>query len=223
MTDDRNLQWLRNLVADKIRFDSSAPDQDFAGESSDVWKPIDTAINEAYSEEVTKAKLNVDLDRFVMSYTFTWASTVEEYTLPAWVLDRGILRLDDETGGVPGQLLLVRPDEGLGGLHWRSRDTIRWGTSGPGSDRTIRVRFLAGAYQMSNPLDVPWLIPYDHRWLLVWAACCILRLEADEDKAPRVWMERRDSLRQDYHLLASRGQIALPYSPGIRETTERRF
>jgi hypothetical protein len=201
----------------KLNFNITQTSQDFAGPSSDSNKLMYDYLNEAYSREVNAAKIEVGLKPFLAKESLSWAASTQTLTIPDKLIDSQVYRLDDETDSVPGVTLWVGTDGGQNSnVAWSDRTTLIWGTTGPSSARTIMAYYAAEAEELKNPLDVPKLIPYGHRHLLIWSAAIIARTEADE-QAPREWVSQLDECRAQYHTLLSRGTIVYPLGYTVNE------
>lgn len=221
MADEKNAAWLLDKLSRKLNFNTTQTDQDFAGPSSDANKHLYDYLNEAYIREVNAAKVEVGMQPFILRESLTWAASTQTLTLPDALIDKQIYRLDDETDQVPGVQLWVGHDGGQStNIAWRDRNTLLWGTTGPGSARTIMALYVAEPGELHNPTDVPFLIPPQHRHLLIWSAAVIARSEADET-APATWLGQLDEARAQYHTLLSRGRIIYPLGYTINEPNKQ--
>jgi hypothetical protein len=207
-TASKNLAWLLDKLARKLNFNVTQTDQDFAGPASDAYKLLKDYLNEAYRREVAAAKVEIGMAPFRLRTTLTWSSSSTTLTVPAYLIDQQIIEVRDETSDTPGPALVIGEAD-TANIYWQSRDTLRWGNSGPGYDVTLGVYFVAAATEMLEALSEPWLIPPDHRDLLLWSAAVIARAEADE-RVPGAWMEQRDECRSLYHSLLSRKTVTYP-------------
>jgi hypothetical protein len=145
----------------------------------------------------------------------TWPASQASLVLSDKLWNSQILRIDDETEGTPGEPIWITDDSNSSEIYLLDRNTLRWGSTGPGSAKTLGVYYLAEAQELDSPTAVPVLIPHSHRWLLVWAAACIAMAVAERE-TPEQWAMQRKKLREQYHLLASKGRIMRPLAPGIR-------
>ena len=102
-------------------------------------------------------------------------------------------------------------------MRWGFPVTIIWGSDGPPAALTLNVEYIAEPEELDNVLTEPTLIPPQYRWLLVWSACVILRMEADEDNTPQLWIRHRDELRRMFHIALSKGRIQTPTGAVIRD------
>lgn len=221
----RNLAWLRKRLSRKLNFNVTQTDQDFAGPSSNANELLDEYLSEAYSREVTAAKIEISSRPFSQTASFTWAASTVTVQLPQYLVDQQMIRIEDTTDTSPGPVLWVGGDGGQSTMvFWKDRNTLQWGQTGPGSARTITAFYNASAVELTNPLDEPVLIPPDHRHLLVWSAACIARAEADEG-APAEWVRQHMECRSQYHAMLAKGVIAYPLSyfiqdPGAARSSE---
>ncbi len=217
MASIKNLAWLRAKLSRKLNFNSTQTDQDFAGPTSNAFAMLDDYINEAYVSEVAGGKIEFGLSQFQLRQSFTWAASAVTKTVPQNLRDQQIIRLEDTTNQSPGELLWVGNDGGMSTtIFWADYSTLQWGSVGPGSARTITAFYVASAVEMENAIDEPWLIPPDHRYLLLWSAACIARAESDE-RAPEEWLRQRDEYRSKYYSLLARGTITYPLGSTILE------
>jgi hypothetical protein len=216
MAPIKNLAWLRKQLSRKLNFNATQTDQDFAGPASDANDVIDTYLSEAYSREVNAAKIELGFRPFSLTASLTWTASEQTLTVPQYLIDQQMIRIDDETDGVPGNPLWIGT-EGQGTvIRWRDKNTLQWGDVGPGSDRTLTVFYVAAAEALTDPLSEPVLIPPDHRWLLIWQAAIIARAEADEG-APNEWKFQHAECRSQYHHLLGQGVITSPLSYTIKD------
>jgi hypothetical protein len=216
---DKNLAWLRTRVSNLVNFDVTQPDQDFTGPASEPNQLIDGALSEVYMEEINRARFEAAKDWFKVDFTFTWAadtSTLDLTTLSSDLSTHSIIELSDETDDSEGTPIWVRHTSYESPVSWRNRTTLQWGTSGPGSARTIRAVYMASPQDLSDPLQEPYLVPPEYRWLLVWGAAVILRDMADEE-APARWVAKRDELREVFHLALAQGKVQQPAVNVIRD------
>jgi hypothetical protein len=214
----RNLAWLRSRVARLLNSDiNEEPDQDFSGGEDNPWELIDDAISEAAEDELELAKQEANSEVFILNAgTFSWPSGQAELTLDSRFVNEDIVRLDDETHAVPGELVWVlnRDARTLPDIFWVDRKTIRWGTDGPAETKTIRVFILPSCVDLTQPTDEPDFIPPKHRRLLIWSAAIVARLALDEDAVPQRWINRREQLRLSFWTALSKSR---PRTPGWGE------
>jgi len=183
----RDVDWLQARIADKLDFNSSQADSDFSASQTL------NLLNEAYDQEVNKGKTAGSKLYFIQTETFTWTGSAVTYDLTSNsdLDDLDIFGFYDITddANAPRE---VNP-------YWRDRDTLVWESRpGPGTDRTIRVLYLAHAEELTLGTQEPLLVPPAHRWLLVWTAAILGREEADE-MAPQSWYSRQSDLRLSWY------------------------
>lgn len=152
---------------------------------------IKGAINEAYEDEVNRAKTECSHLYFYQTNTLTWPSSTPTISTTdsrwPWLDNADIFLFQDITAGAN------RPTDLR--LYWRDRETLFWGDpQGPGSDRTVRVTYVGRAEELSADGDVPELIEQAHLQLIAWSAAILLRDIADE-QAPAAWLNRRNDHR----------------------------
>lgn len=215
--EKRNLQWLRDRVSRRLRFNEDQTDQDFAGSTADTYEVIDDFINEAYRTEVNEAQNETSVEHFRETITDSWPQAQVLYVLPAFIDAENILAITDISSSSRGIPILPRSEEMQSRIFWKDSRTIQYDTTGPGSDLTIQIAYLAHASEMRDPLDEPRYIPYRFRDLLIWSACVIARMTSDE-APPAPWELRRDSLREAMHLALSKGKPLQSGPPRIRRT-----
>jgi hypothetical protein len=133
-----------------------------------------------------------------MTETFTWAAGEEEFELTASLRDLQHAEFFDITDGRPGLPLGVGTRTDPTDFFFVDRNTLRWCTdSGPSSDVTIEVVYLATAEELADDADEPALIPPEFRELLAISAAITARDEADEQH-PGSWDTRLMQLRMAY-------------------------
>lgn len=173
----KNLLWLEDRL--KRRLDNN-PDQ---ADSSYSSANMRSALNEAYTEEVNKAKMEGSRKWFIQKYEFTWAASTPTYSIdgtPMEYMDAFIFQDVTDNTNLPRDITLL----------WNDRKTLYWGSSsGPSSAKTIRVLYLANAEELTSDTSEPDLIAPAHRDLLPLAAAILLAEESDLS-VPASW-ERR--------------------------------
>lgn len=205
-----NLGWLRQELQLLINFNPNQTDQDFAGPSSNANALLDRFLYQAYVKETNAAKLEIGFQEFILRHSLTWTASEQTKVLPRKLIDHQIYKIDDETDSIPGTPLWVGTDGGRSSIvAWRDRNTLQWGSAGPGSDRTLMCFYAASANRLVEASQEPELIPPQYRYLLVWSAAIIARSHSDEAVSP-LWLAERAEWRQQYHLLLSRGTIVSP-------------
>jgi hypothetical protein len=194
-------------------------DQAFTGPAGDLDLYFRDALNEAYDDEVEESKQNGDPRWFLAELQATWSSGVSTFTLPALVRGTRIERIADITSSYPGQELWVGDNPQRAQIHWRDRDTLWWGSSGPGSDRTILLTYCSDPETLEDPDDEPMLIANKFRHLLMWAAAMILVTMADQE-APSEWRRRRDDIRDRWQKFLMMGRPTQTGFVGVRLTDD---
>lgn len=175
-------------LQDRVKFVLNFTDGQVNADFTDTR--IKQAINFAYQKEVSRGKQEGQKSFFKKYQDMTWPSATVEFTLPKALWGKQIYHVEDITENNPGEPILRY-------VHAVTNHSWQWGMSGPGSDRTLRVYYLAEAIDMEEDDDMPELIPDHMHELLVWSAAIFLRQVADEE-APREWHMERESLRMDY-------------------------
>lgn len=180
-------------------------DQAFAGPQTDPNLYFRESLNEAYCDEVEEAKQIGDARWFTKNTQFTWPSGSTTMTLPEHLRGVQMERIADITYGYPGQQMWIGDLPQVAQFHWRDRDTLQWGQTGPASDRTIEVSYRAEPEYMQDETDEPVLIANPFRHLLVYSACIVLSLARDQE-APMQYYNRRDEIRMRWHKYLSMGR-----------------
>jgi hypothetical protein len=191
---------LRSLLQLILNFNPGQNDQDFTPAQ------LNDALSRSYKHETGRARQQGGRDYFLAATTFTWPASQAELTLPANVKRRSLLRFEDISSGTePGSLLLFSRDGSAGDLRWATRNSLRWGTSGPATEKTIRCIFFEEPLTLASDDDEPELIPDTWHELLAWSAAIELRRMADES-APEQWLLHQQELRHGLWKDASRGR-----------------
>jgi hypothetical protein len=189
---DRTKLWLN--------FNDSQSDQDF------TEAQILSAINMAYSEECSKAKQEGLRRWFRASTEFTWEADEVTYTLPSALNRISLFRLVDVTSDAePGTQLLFSEEGSHGDIFFKDRNTLRWGSTGPNEDKTIRAYYFAAAEELSEDTDVPELVPDEFHELIPLSAAILLRGMAEEIPPPW-WLEKQREYRYEFWKFISRGR-----------------
>lgn len=216
-----DLGELRTEVSYLIGFKSGSPDQDFTGPSAYTNQRIDSAINEAVRKEYRLAVSECSSDPFSRRLTFTWAASDQTRKLPSGITRDQIIALADTTSDVRGVELWVGGRFSSADIIWNDYQTLEWGRSGPGSDRTITVDYIARPVKMSVETHRPDIFPEAHHDLLVWSAAVLLRKKADE-AAPQAWLSEIKEQRAVMHKFLEREnpiinnrEINVPYYEGV--------
>lgn len=186
-----NFQDLQDRTKFLLNFTDGQVGQDFSATR------IKQALNYAYRREVNRAQLEGDTRWFRKQVDKTWASGDVTFTLPAEVLRRQILQIQDATDVQIGSTL-------LNDIFWKDHKTLQWGEHGPGTDRTIRFIYLADAEELVADGDIPQLIPEGYHDMLMWSAAIFLRQAADEG-TPQEWRYELNELRTDFCKWLSKG------------------
>lgn len=200
-----DFKTLQDEVADILNFTPDATDQDFT--SLQVKK----AINQAYADEVVKAKQCGSRVHFTKFDQITWPASQRVLTFPQDLQQKDLISFTDVTNDDPGHSL-------PGSVFWKDNKTLQWGTSGPASARTIRVYYYAAAETLVNDGDIPELIQPEHHELLMWSAAIRLRLRSDEG-APGPWTQHHRELQLDYWKSTSRGKPPQGFTTVQRDQT----
>lgn len=191
-----DLGTLREKINRLVGFKSGSPDQNFTGPSCYQDKWVDSAINEAVQDEYVKAVNECGIDIFSRRDSFVWIGRDHARQLPAGVTREQLIALADTTADVRGIEIWVGGRFSQADIVWRDYRTLEWGRSGPGSDRTITMDYIARPRILADEAHRPDILPEQFHSVLVWAAAIILREQADE-AAPRTWERRLLSKRLD--------------------------
>ena len=190
-----NLEALIKDLKFKLTFNEGQTDLEFSGPSEDPDRYFRDYINEAYADELRDAKQIGDSRWFYHIQSLVWPSGQLTYELPSSMDMKGLISVYDITNSDPGSPLWFNVWEAGASHLWRTRATMQWGTSGPGSDRTIRFTYLGDSQELVHDTDEPVLIPNDCRHLLSWRAASKLRLIAD-DSYPAGWDREMREIRE---------------------------
>jgi hypothetical protein len=166
---------------------------------------IKQALNMAYEREVNKANEEGSQRYFKGTVEFVWPSAQLTYQLTPPLSKRGLIRITDVTESDPGRRIVFSENGLNGDVFWKDRNTMQWGTQGPGANRTLRAEYFAKPWPMDADDDEPDLIPEQFHELLVWSAAVFLRTVADESP-PMRWVSERDEFRIDFWKYLSRGR-----------------
>lgn len=202
-----DVQWLRDEVARLLDFDSTQADQAYAGGTNDVWSTIDAALTRAYTKIVNETKLEVPHAHFKMNLSITWPASQQTYVLPDDIATANLLSFWDVTDSDMGIKMFIYDTPVGVSLYWKDYKTIQWGTEGPPSARTLKLDYIANPEELNTPAQVPVLVPYRHRHLLMWEGAIQARLEADEDNIPRLWLSEAGQCMQRYIVDLSKGKL----------------
>jgi len=214
-----NVKWLLDRIAEKLEYDSTEPDQAFGGTTADPYKRIRDWLNEFYTETVNEVRLEAPKEGFEVTHQFTWEDGESTYTFSNEVAASKSLYLRDITNGEPGEELRISSTYRSGAIWWKNRTTLQhYNTTGWSADRTLVLHYLADAEELVDDAQVPVLIPYRHRYLLVWGTAWMARREVDEEAAPRSWEAKVHKMKQDYLLDLTQGRMELTVPPSIRSS-----
>jgi hypothetical protein len=215
------LAWHRQKVSRIVSFNEGQTDQDFAGPSNDTYAILDDAINEAQRAERNHAVIECGDEWFKVTENFSWPANQVTFAFPTYIDQDSIAELYDVTNDSRGLPIIPFPRAMQTKIFWLDKGTLQFEQTGPGSDITLQVVYIAQPHDLKDPLDEPDLFPYAHRDLLNWSAACILRDMADE-QPPARWIERRDEYRENFHLMLAKGKPrAAPFR--IRNQRQRRI
>lgn len=195
-----NFQELQDRTKFLLNFNDNQVGEDFTATR------IKQAINFAYKREVGRAQLEGGSRHFQQLIDKTWSSGETTYTLPADLVRKQILRIQDATDSTVGTPLLNT-------VFFKDRSTLQWGIAGPGSDRTVRFTIVADAEELVADGDIPVLIPEPYQEIIIWAAAIFLRQAADEG-TPQEWRLELSELRMDFIKWLSRGHPLDNEAPG---------
>lgn len=202
-----NVQWLLDEIARLLDFDSTATNQAYHGGSADPWWRVRAGLNRAYTKVVNDAKLECPHDYFKGVYRCTWPSGDVTYTLPEQVYNSNMLTIFDVTNSEYGIELVVSDRSRDGGVHWDDYRTLRWSTAGPSQDTNLKFEYLMDAETLTHDAQVPLLVPYRHRHMLVWGGAIECRVELDEDTVPQSWANQAEAGRVGYIMDLSKGRL----------------
>ena len=197
-----NLQEMRSELAFRLNFKEDEADQDFQ-ESR-----LNRALNLSYRREVNKAHLNGPQNWFKQSASFTWSASQLTVSLPGNVDQHNLIDIYDTTSDTTGSRVIVGNEvDSAADMFWSSRNTLQWSGSdtGPSSDCTFRVDYLALAETLSDDEDEPQLIPRQHHDLIVVGAEEFLLNKAD-GAAPQSTREELKSSREEFWKFLSKAR-----------------
>lgn len=205
---------LQDEASELLNFNSSQTDQDFTAAQ------IKKAINRAYAREFRKARQEGVREWFSGYREVVWPGDSLTFSVSGNLSGAQICKITDVTENLTGSGFHVVVYEGgdppvgtpewtsqgfSGPIFWKDRNTLQWGTSGPGEDRTLRFTIFPSPEELSSDGDVPQLIHPDHHELIFYSAAIDLRTRADE-AAPQSWQMERQELRMDLYKDVSRGR-----------------
>ncbi len=182
-----------------LNFTENAVDSDF------TTAQVKAAINRGYDREIRAAKLRSNQDYFRSTLEFTWPSGDLDFSLTSQMRKTEWLRLEDVTDSVRGLTLEIAKSSVEGNIYMPDRNTLRWGTEGPQSERTIRLTYLAAAETLIEDEDEPQLISPEYHELLAYSAAVELRAFADEE-IPSAWQKRYLQFQMEFQKVVTRGR-----------------
>jgi hypothetical protein len=190
---------LRSLVSTVLNFNSTQTAQDFTTAN------LNTALNEAYNDEVNLA-LNNGLDRyFLRVQEFTWEASTVRKELPKALQGKVVLNFLDVTEDTIGSDIDISDLGSTSTVFFYDKKTLQWGTTGPGSDTTVRAVYLNVAVEMTQDNDEPDALPSQYHSLIAWSAACWLKRIAEE-QAPNEWERYLADKRDAMHKFMSKGR-----------------
>lgn len=163
---------------------------------------IKRAINFCLSAEIDRMKHVAHPAYFLAYQDFTWAAGAETQALPLALVDLDHIAFYDITSDSTGPGVKL-------GLMWEDRETLRWGSSAPSNDRTIRCVYYARPQKLVGGSDVPTLLPPEYHEILGWSAAIYMRRMADEE-APMQWLAYLEERRIDLTKRLSRRPAGTP-------------
>ena len=189
-------------IKDQLDFylnnDSTATGADFTAAR------LKQAINFAYREEVRSAVNEGSRRWYMTTQQLTWPASQLTLALPPGLSQKGLIRIEDVTNADPGAEILFDVTGWRGGIFWKDRNTIQWGSQGPAAAVTLRVLFFAEPTPLDKDGDEPDLIPSAFHDLIALSAAIWLRSVADEP--PASWMRMRQDMRADLYKFLSKGK-----------------
>jgi hypothetical protein len=194
-----NFKEMQDMVGLMLNFTSNTADADF------TTAQVKASLNRAYVREVRKARTTGNPEYFKSQMTFTWPASQQDFTLTAQMKNSEWIRLDDITNSAIGSEVVFGTSPHQGTLYILDRNTLRWGSTGPSSERTLRLTYYSMAEELIDDEDEPEIIRPDHHELLVYSSAIELRAFADEE-IPRVWQSRYEELDMQFFKLTARGR-----------------
>lgn len=192
---------IRGEVAFLVNFTEGVADQDT------TTARLNKMIQQAYNQEVERAKLASHRRFWQMNQDVTWLADSATYSLPTSLRGKTLIDILDTTEGEPGiSLLFGESSNSVGDVSWKDKDTLQWSsTSGPSSDRTIRFTYEAAAETLLDDESTPALVPPQFHYLIAWTAAILFRMIADE-QVPRDWRVEQNEMRLDFYKHVGRGR-----------------
>jgi hypothetical protein len=200
-----NLQQFRAEVVWLLNMSVGEPDQDFDGTAADPYKVVDSLINQARKLEYNMALPEVGADPFMVYQEYTWNSGDVAFDIPPGIDTSDISNFYDVTDGARGSVLVIGERMDASAVYWSGRRQLSWGTEGPGSDRILRIEYLAVPQDLTETGQEDDTFPPQFHNLIPWTAA-ILGKAGAQDKIPESWTQIRDEHRADLwkHLSNSR-------------------
>lgn len=209
----RNLAWHRKEIARIVSF-KTEPDADFAGPTNAPYETIDAAFNQAQVHERNLAILESSA-AFEKTVRVTWTANQATMTMPSYIGRESIVSLTDVTNNSSGIPITVARRAAQRKIWWLDNRTLQWMTTGPGSDTTVEITYIAEPQALTEPNQEADVFPYSHRHLLNWSAACIL-VEMADQRVPDNWVRRTQEYRSNFLLAISRGSPSETNVPRIR-------
>ena len=190
-----NLAELREEVAYVVSAKIGDPDQDYDGGTTYPWKRIDRAINQSIRTEYREVINDCGPDPFWNTQPATWLSGSRLFSLPGDMRRGDLLALFDVSSSVRGTPIMV--GERLTGatVYWHDRKTLAWGTTGPGSERTLALEHTARPDPLELAAQEPLLFHQEHHDVFVWGAAVFLKSVTDES-VPKIWRDSHAACRE---------------------------
>ena len=217
----RNLAWHRAEIARIVNFKDGTPDQDFVGPTNAPWLKVDAAFNEAQTFERNLAIQEGGSSWALNTIQKTWLADAVTFVLPNYIDRESIHSIHDVTSDVVGIPVTPGPRSANRKIFFLDAHTLQWGTTGPGSNTTLEISYLAEAVALTDPNQEAALFPYNHRHLLNWSASTILVDMADQ-RVPDTWTKRVENYRSIFQLALTRGVPSETNVPRIRNHRARR-
>ena len=190
---------MRDMLALMLNFNAGQTNQDFTDAQ------LNDSLYRAYRREVRMAKLEGEKSWWLAFQDFTWAASTTTITAPD-VMKQGFLTLRDVTEDEVGEEVQFSSSGTGGDVFWKDRNTLQWGTQGPGSERTLRVFYKARMEKWAADDDSPAIMPEEYHELIVYSAAIELRDFADNGQVPQRWLQERQETRFDYWKHAALGK-----------------
>jgi len=190
---------LQDLVGLMLNFTPNQTDADF------TTVQVKAALNRAYDREVRAGKLRGHNAYFKSQTTLTWPASTQDMTLNALMKRSQWVRLEDITNSAQASLIEVGSAANEALVYLLDRSTLRWGSEGPFSERTLRLTYLASAEELIEDEDEPQLIPPEYHELLAYSAAIELRAFADEE-IPSAWQKRYLQFQMEFWKLVTKGR-----------------